>query len=323
MLRLFRNPAKPSSSITLGVLEDYKTRSSEIHSTHSIPIDNKTCSEQTIEISKLPTMTRVSSASESSTSSTSNHITSMPFHSVLSTPSDCDSCTSFCEEDNEEEDDNATYEEDQDEDASQATDYYDRDDSTLLVQDQSSSEMAKLSFMLDDVRYLARLGNNAACKNIYKLAKGVSKNDIHVLTTDIDDRARGKSKSRQLEESSIQTAITEDLRMVYSASAQDAKYILATVIVLLTDGSLSQTFWDPESVAGLAEIGLVWRLFEADNLKVYGGGLVVQRKDSGYGIWDVFANKGQACLLETLVPRVANGIMSRIGDSNSDLLVEI
>jgi hypothetical protein len=195
-------------------------------------------------------------------------------------------------------------------------------DSTLVVQDQSSSEMGKLSFMLDDVRRLARVGDNAICKTIYKLAKGVSKSDIHVLTTDMDERARGKSKSRKLEES-VQTAITEDLRMVYSASAQDAKFILATVIVLFTDGSLSRTLWDSEGVAGLAEIGLVWRLFEADNLKVYGGGLVVKKKDVGYGIWDVFANKGQACLLESLVPRVANGIMSRIGDSNSDLLVEI
>lgn len=237
----------------------------------------------------------------------------MSFLSVLSTPNDCDSCaSSSCDQDNEEE-----------EDASQAPDYDDRDDNTLVAQDQSSSEMAKLSFMLDDVRYLARVGDNATCKNIYKLAKGVRTSDIHVSTTDMDERARGKSKSRQLQEESVQTAITEDLRMIYSASAQDAKFILATVIVLLTDGSLSHTFWDTENVAGLAEIGLVWRLFEADNLKVYGGGLIVQRKDFGCSIWDVFANKGQDCLLETLVPRVANGIMSRIGDSNSDLLVEI
>lgn len=332
MLRLFRNPVKPSSSIKLDMLEDYDTTCSETiesvsaYSYTTTPTDNKTCSEQSIEISETPILTRVSSASESSTSTTISQSTStmscMSFHSVLSTPSARDSCASSCEEDNDEEDDNATYEQDHDEDVSQATDYEDRDDSTLVVQDQSSLTQAKLSFMLDDVRLLARLGHNAACKNIYKLEKGVSTSDIHVLPTDMDERGRGKSKSKQLEES-VQIAITEDLRVVYSASVQDAKFILATVIVLLTDGSLSHTFWDTEGVAGLAEIGLVWRLFEADTLKVYGGGLVVQKKDVGYGIWDVFANKGQLCLLKTLVPRVADGIMSRIGDSNSDLLVEI
>jgi hypothetical protein len=221
-------------------------------------------------------------------------------HSIF-LPSACDSCvSSSCSSSSWEEDDgwdrvacgkdnkedyNATYRYVEEEDASQAgaTEYYDRDDSTLIVQDQSSRKMAKLSFMLDDVLYLARVGDNAACKNIYKLPKGISKSDIHVLKVDIDERARGKSL--HLVEG-VQTAITEDLRLVYSAAShQDAKFTLATVIVLLTDGSLAHTFWDTEGVAGLAEIGVVWRLFETDTLKVYGGGLVVQKKMSGMVSW--------------------------------------
>jgi hypothetical protein len=184
----------------------------------------------------------------------------------------------------------------------------------------SDSNMAKLSFMLDEVRHLARLGKNATLKSKCRLPSNVLKSDIHVIV-DIDERARNPNQ-RELEENILE-AIKDDLATVYSASNDSAKLVLCIVIVLLTDGSLSRIFWDSYGVAGLAEIGLVWRLFEADDLKVYEGGLVVQLQDFGYSVLDFFRFQGRACLLDKLVPRVANDVMSRIGGANEELLVEI
>ena len=74
---------------------------------------------------------------------------------------------------------------------------------------------------------------------------------------------------------------------------------------------------------GCLRLGFVWRLFEADDLRVYEGGLVVQSEDVGFTFLDLFRNQGRSCLLDKLVPKVATDIMSRIGDSNEQLLVEI
>jgi hypothetical protein len=182
------------------------------------------------------------------------------------------------------------------------------------------SSMAKLSFMLDEVRHLARLGRNATLKSKCRLPSNVLKSDIHVHV-DIDERARNPGQ-RPLEENILE-AIKDDLSTVYSASKDSAKLVLCIVIVVLTDGSLSRIFWDSDGVAGLAEIGLTWRLFEAEDLKVYEGGLLVQRQDFGYSVLDFFRFQGRALLLDKLVPRVANDVMSRIGGANEELLVEI
>jgi hypothetical protein len=186
----------------------------------------------------------------------------------------------------------------------------------------SSTRMAaaKLSFMFDQDRQLARLGHNATLRSKCRLPGNVLKSDIHVHV-DIDERARNPGQ-RRLEENILEE-IQDDLATVYSASKDSAKFVLCIVIVVLTDGSLSRLLWDSYGVAGLAEIGLVWRLFEADNLKVYEGGLVVQRQDFGYSVLDFFRFQGRACLLDKLVPRVANDVMSRIGGANEALLVEI
>jgi hypothetical protein len=180
--------------------------------------------------------------------------------------------------------------------------------------------MAKLSFMLDEVRHLARLGHNATLKSKCRLPKNVLKSDIHV-DVDIDERARNPGQ-RRLEDNILED-IQDDLATVYSASKDSAKLVLCIVIVVLTDGSLSRILYDSYGVAGLAEIGLVWRLFEADDLKVYEGGLVVQRQDFGYSVLDLLRFRGRSCLLDKLVPRVANDVMSRIGGANEELLVEI
>jgi hypothetical protein len=106
---------------------------------------------------------------------------------------------------------------------------------------------------------------------------------------------------------------------------KSAKLFLCIVIVAMSDGSLWKSLLDWEGVIGQAEIGLVWRLFEADNLTVYGGGLIVQTEQVSTSMFDFVSmtNDGKECLLNRLVPRVANDVVSRIADSNEDLLVEI
>lgn len=180
----------------------------------------------------------------------------------------------------------------------------------------------KLSLHLDDVRELVRLGRNATVKKKCRLPSSISKDDIYVQV-DFDESARS-SHNREMEQI-VQDAIRDDLKAVYSANAESAKLFLCIVIVAMSDGSLWKSLLDWEGVIGQAEIGLVWRLFEADNLTVYGGGLVVQTEQVSTSIFDFVSmtNDGKECLLNRLVPRVANDLVSRIADSNEDLLVEI
>jgi hypothetical protein len=150
----------------------------------------------------------------------------------------------------------------------------------------------------------------------------ISKADIHV-TVDIDQKLNcGKF------EESILEALLDDLRTVYSADSQSAKFFLCVVIVNVTDGSFIQSLWDRTGVMGLAEIGLVWRLFEADDLTVYDGGLVVKSQDvvASAPVFDIsvaMGIRGRDYLLNKLAPCVANDIMSHIADANDALLCEI
>jgi hypothetical protein len=184
----------------------------------------------------------------------------------------------------------------------------------------------KLSFMLDEVHELARMGRNATLRTDNVLPRNTIKGDIFVHV-DIDDRVRAKANSAQHKmEDVIVAAIRDDLKTVYSATSQDeAELVLCIVVVVLTDGSMTRSYWHDSKygIAGLAEIGLVWQLFEADTLKVFGGGLITQREDYGFGLLDFFQNRGEQCLVDKLAPRVANAVMSRIGGSNQELLVEI
>lgn len=180
----------------------------------------------------------------------------------------------------------------------------------------------KLSLHLDDVRELIRLGRNATVKKKYRLPSSISKDDIYVQV-DFDESVRS-NHNREMEQI-VQDAIRDDLKAVYCADAESAKLCLCIVIVAMSDGSLWRSLLEWDGVIGLAEIGLVWRLFEADNLTVYGGGLVVQSEQVGTNIMDFISmtNDGKECLLNRLVPRIANDVVSRIADSNEDLLVEI
>lgn len=180
----------------------------------------------------------------------------------------------------------------------------------------------KLSLHLDDVRDMVRRGRNATVKKKCRLPSSISKDDIYVQV-DFDERARS-SQNREMEQI-VQDAIRDDLKAVYCADADSAKLFLCIVIVVMSDGSLWRSLLDWDGVIGQAEIGLVWRLFEADNLTVYGGGLVVQTEQVATNMFDFVAmtNTGKECVLNRLAPRVANDVVSRIADSNEDLLVEI
>lgn len=192
-----------------------------------------------------------------------------------------------------------------------------------------STTSTKFSLGLDDLRRYARLGRNATIKDKCRLPPNISKADIHVQV-DIDERARSSSRilrtdNHNLEEV-IQEAIRDDLSAVYSADAKSAKLFLCVVIVVMADGSFFRTLSDRDNVIGLAEIGLVWRLFDADDLSVFNGGLIVKTEEVATSLFDlmmILPTRGRDCLLNRLVPRVANDIMSRIADANDELLVEI
>lgn len=200
-------------------------------------------------------------------------------------------------------------------------------DNDTTRQEEDNAPTQKLTLKLDEVRNLARMGQPAALRQTYSLPNHIKKSDIFV-SVDIDYGSASASMKRRLNqvqlEEQIKDAIRDDLQAVYSATNKEsAKLILCIVVVLVTDGSLTRSIMDSDGVAGLAEIGLVWRLFEPDGLKVYNGGLEVQSEDFGYHLAELFVNRGQQCLFDKLVPRVANSIMSRIGESNTTMLVEI
>jgi hypothetical protein len=186
-----------------------------------------------------------------------------------------------------------------------------------------STTSTKFSLGLDNLRRVARLGRNASIKDKCQLPPNISKTDIYVQV-DIDEGATSSRKCGKLDEV-IKEAIHDDLSAVYSADSKSAKLFLCVVIVVMTDGSFLRTLSDRDGVIGLAEIGLVWRLFDADDLTVFNGGLVVKTKEVATGLFDlmIIPNRGRQCLLNRLVPRVANDIMSRIADKNDELLVEI
>ena len=138
------------------------------------------------------------------------------------------------------------------------------------------------------------------------------------LPTDIDITGQAEMEER------VRTAIEDDLRAVYSATAEESKLTLLVVIAVMADGSLLRSLSDADSMLGLAEIGLMWRLFDSDDLTVYDGGVVVENEEVHQNVFDfLFPDRDRYNLMENLVPRVANDIMCRIAESNDHFMVEI
>ena len=188
---------------------------------------------------------------------------------------------------------------------------------------EKSSSTTKLSLELDDVLRLVKLGRSAGIRNRYQLPPNTVHADIHVRV-DIDQKL-DCGKFGEI----ILSAIQQELSAVYSADLQSAKFVLCAVIVAMTDGSLFRSLSARHGVMGLTELGLVWRLFEADNLTVYDGGVVVKSHDMAGSstkimqFFDPLGIRGRRLLLNKMAPAVANDIMSRIADADDSLLCEI
>lgn len=296
--------------------EDESSTSSE---SYSSPLPTKIDTDQPITVAS--SCSSSSSGSSGATSSTSDEDSS--FSSGSSTVStgrrSQAACISYDEEDK---DDETTASSSLFLDLSYEDEEGENESISIRKSNSSSETVTKLSLRLDDVRRLARLGRNATLRNKRRLPVSINKADIHVQV-DIDERALCDS-TRELGDI-VRHAIQDDLATVYSADAESAKLTLCIVIVVMADGSFYRSLTDQDAVMGLAEIGLVWRLFEADDLTVYDGGLVVQTEEVANSLLDIIflLTRGRGCLLNRLVPRVANGIMSRIADANDELLVEI
>ena len=189
--------------------------------------------------------------------------------------------------------------------------------------DSEKSSLTKLSLELDDVMRLVRLGRSAGIRNRCQLPPKTVESEIHVRV-DIDQKL-DCGKFGEI----ISSAIQNDLSAIYTADSQSAKFVLCVVIVAMTDGSLFRSLSAKDGVMGLAELGVVWRLFEADDLTLYDGGLVVKSHDvvrwttKIIDLSDPLGIRGRQFLLNKLAPAVANDIMSRIEDTNDSLLCEI
>jgi hypothetical protein len=208
-----------------------------------------------------------------------------------------------------------------------------------------------------DLKRLASRSNHKDCCDTFQLPPGISKSDI-MVTVDVDDEARSsradevnegdidflshhhhpprnestdtssvnnttpnKLRRRNFEET-VRQDMLNDLRGIYTAKTENAKLVLCIVICILNDGTVDPTYLSCGRV-GLAEIALNWRLFGADDLKLYHGGLTVQRKDFGFGPLELTEAEGQYLIVSKLAPRAANNIVRQIGDVNEDFLVEL
>jgi hypothetical protein len=143
----------------------------------------------------------------------------------------------------------------------------------------------------------------------------------HQEASKISQDSNQSTKRHNFEEA-VRQGILDDLRSIYTATPETAKLVLCIVICVLSDGSMQHTFWSGGRV-GLAELALNWRLFGADDLKVYEGGLVVQRKDFGFGPLALSQAEGEYYMVTKMAPLAANDIVRLIGGSSEECMVEI
>ena len=143
----------------------------------------------------------------------------------------------------------------------------------------------------------------------------------HQEASKLSQDTNQSAKRRNFEEA-VRQGIQDDLRSIYTATPETAKLVLCIVICVLSDGSMQHTFWSGGRV-GLAELALNWRLFGADDLKMYEGGLVVQRKDFGFGPLALSQAEGEYFMVTKMAPLAANDIVRRIGGASEDCMVEI
>jgi hypothetical protein len=195
--------------------------------------------------------------------------------------------------------------------------------STGAMQSAPTSTATKLSLELDKVQTLIHRGRNFVLRRKSQLPPGVTTADIHVKI-DVDP----KLESGKFGET-IRAIVQEDLESVYSADARSAKLSLCIVIVALSDGAFLRSLKTSDGVMGLAEMGVVWWLFDPDDLTVHNGGVVVKSQDvatMSTGPLDFLVpvgRRGRTHLMDTMAPCVANDIMLRIAESRVALRCEV
>lgn len=200
------------------------------------------------------------------------------------------------------------------------------------------STVKALSFSLEGVSSMARLGKNKTLRKKCLLPSKVLKEDIHVHVILDEGRRRSQETVERLlalgsknpEETTplsqrVLKAVRDDLEGVYTATAEEAKVMLCVVIVVASDGSMSRAITDKNSVMGLAEIGFAYRLFDADDLTLFDGGIVAKRHEISRKLKDYnwSENEGLDILMKKLIPQAGNDLVSRMGHVNNELLVEI
>jgi hypothetical protein len=144
----------------------------------------------------------------------------------------------------------------------------------------------------------------------------------HQTSNDCSTTTSATNSKRRAFEQAVEQGILDDLKSIYTATPETAKLVLCIVICILSDGSVRHTSRVGGRL-GLCELALNWRLFGADDLKVYQGGLTVQRKDFGFGPLELTEAEGEYFMVSLMAPRAANDIVRRIGGTNQDFLAEI
>lgn len=165
------------------------------------------------------------------------------------------------------------------------------------------------------------MGKSAGLRYRRELPTNVTNSDIYV-SVDIDEKLDHGEFGL-----TMRSSIQNDLRTVFTADSGSAEFFLCVVIVCLSDGSLFCSLSQRNGVLGLTEIGCVWRLFAADDLTVYDGGLVVKSDDVSEkaSIFDLSVPtgaRGRQVLLGEVCSSVADEIISRIADANDSLRCE-
>lgn len=226
----------------------------------------------------------------------------------------------------------------------------------------TTTNTRSLNFQWEDAKAIAKMGKNMNLEGTYQLPHGITKSDIMVIV-DIDDDVRttdddivwttnvgmkeqarhddqrtnnNNNSNRQIPngpsnnthsprrtfEDTVRQCIYDDLQSIYTATQSSAKAVLCIVICAISDGTLDHSIRIGGKV-GIAQIALNWRLFGADNLKVYEGGLTVQRTDFGFGSLELTESEGQYVVITSLAPRAADAVMRKIGTLSDDLLLEV
>jgi hypothetical protein len=124
----------------------------------------------------------------------------------------------------------------------------------------------------------------------------------------------------------VQQETQDILGRTYMAKKQTARFLLKVFVVNVSDGGCTGTMAAASSNSGKksttwlgeAVVGLTWRIFSnapiaMEPIMVDGGLVVLKQSLEVLDFFDIVNNHGNKCVLETLAPDCAYGIISRLG----------